>query len=112
MSVCNCSFIETNRMFRQISRVNKACFSKFREEKDTFGPIQVPEDKYWGAQTQRSIQNFDIARETDKMPLPIVRAMGILKKCAAKVNVGYALSDNVCKSPFIQRRPLSKRVTK
>ena len=36
--------------------------SMYREEKDTFGPIQVPADKYWGAQTQRSLQNFNIAR--------------------------------------------------
>ena len=34
----------------------------YRQEQDTFGPIQVPADKYWGAQTQRSLQNFDIAR--------------------------------------------------
>lgn len=46
----------------------------------------------WGAQTQRSMQNFDIARDTDKMPVPIVRALGVLKKCAAKVNIQYGLS--------------------
>ena len=83
-------------MFRLISKINKASFSKFREEKDTFGPIQVPAEKYWGAQTQRSIQNFDIARDTDTMPLPIVRALGILKKCAAKVNINYALPEKIC----------------
>ena len=37
-------------------------FSQFRQEKDTFGPINVPADRLWGAQTQRSLQNFDIAR--------------------------------------------------
>lgn len=71
-------------------------FSSFREEKDTFGPIQVPADKYWGAQTQRSLQNFDIARDTDRMPLPIIRSFGILKKCAAKVNVKYGLPQRIC----------------
>ena len=83
-------------MLRIISKINKANFSKFREEKDTFGPIQVPAEKYWGAQTQRSIQNFDIARDTDRMPLPVIRALGILKKCAAKVNLKYALPGNIC----------------
>ena len=83
-------------MIQRFSRINKYWFSKFREERDTFGPIQVPADKYWGAQTQRSIQNFDIARDTDRMPLPIVKAMGILKKCAAKVNVQYALPEKIC----------------
>lgn len=83
-------------MIQRFSKINKYFFSKFREEKDTFGPIQVPADKYWGAQTQRSIQNFDIARDTDRMPLPIVKALGILKKCAAKVNVEYALPEKIC----------------
>ncbi len=71
-------------------RINYS-FTKYREERDTFGPIQVPEDKLWAAQTQRSIQNFDIARDTDLMPIPIIRAFGVLKKCAALVNVNYGL---------------------
>ncbi|KAK8947312.1 hypothetical protein KSP39_PZI006413 [Platanthera zijinensis] len=57
----------------------------FREERDTFGPILVPIDKLWGAQTQRSLQNFDIGGERERMPEPIIRAFGIIKKCAAKV---------------------------
>merc|ERR1712127_346701 len=61
----------------------RASFStKFREEADTFGPIQVPADKYWGAQTQRSLQNFKIGGERERMPLPAVRAFGILKAAA------------------------------
>jgi fumarate hydratase, class II len=76
-------------------RVNRNYFSKFREERDTFGPIQVPADRYWAAQTQRSVQNFDIARDTDRMPIPIVRAFGILKKCAAKINVRYGLDPKI-----------------
>ncbi|KAG8097233.1 hypothetical protein GUJ93_ZPchr0013g35263 [Zizania palustris] len=56
----------------------------FREERDTFGPIKVPNDKLWGAQTQRSLQNFDIGGERERMPVPIIRAFGVLKKCAAK----------------------------
>ena len=48
-----------------------------RAETDSFGPIEVPADRYWGAQTQRSLQNFRIGGE--RMPKPIVRALGIVK---------------------------------
>ena len=58
----------------------------FRIEKDTMGQVQVPADKYWGAQTQRSIENFKIARETNKMPVEIIRAFAYLKKAAAITN--------------------------
>ncbi|KAF2325129.1 hypothetical protein GH714_022938 [Hevea brasiliensis] len=63
----------------------------FREERDTFGPIQVRADKLWGAQTQRSLQNFEIGGEREPMQEPIIRAFGILKKCAVKVNEEYGL---------------------
>ena len=76
---------------------NHRYFSAFREERDTFGPIQVPADKLWGAQTQRSMQNFDIARNTDKMPVPVVRAFGVLKKSAAIVNLRFGLEAKICK---------------
>jgi fumarate hydratase class II len=55
-----------------------------RQESDTFGPIDVAADRYWGAQTQRSLQNFKIS--TERMPPPIVRALGIVKLAAARVN--------------------------
>lgn len=55
-----------------------------REESDTFGPIGVAADRYWGAQTQRSLQNFRISSET--MPPSMVRALGIVKQAAARVN--------------------------
>jgi fumarate hydratase class II len=58
---------------------------KTRTETDTFGPIQVEADKYWGAQAQRSLQNFKIGDE--KMPAPIVRALGIVKRAAAETNM-------------------------
>ncbi|KMZ56796.1 Fumarate hydratase [Zostera marina] len=70
----------------------------FREEKDTFGPILVPLEKYWGAQTQRSLQNFDIGGEREKMPEPVIRAFGVLKKCAAKVNMEYGLDKTIGKA--------------
>lgn len=59
---------------------------EFRTEKDTLGKVQVPADKYWGAQTQRSIDNFQIAQDINKMPKEIVRAFAILKKAAALTN--------------------------
>jgi fumarate hydratase class II len=62
-----------------------------RVETDTFGPIEVPADRYWGAQTQRSLQNFKIGGET--MPLPLVRALGIVKLAAARVNMGMGQLD-------------------
>ncbi len=57
-----------------------------RAETDSIGQIDVPADKYWGAQTQRSLQNFKISDE--KMPLALVHALGIVKLAAARVNVG------------------------
>jgi fumarate hydratase class II len=57
----------------------------FRTEKDTMGPVQVPADKYWGAQTQRSKENFTIGGHI--MPLEIIRAFAILKKAAAYTNM-------------------------
>ena len=56
-----------------------------RTETDTFGPIDVPADRYWGAQAQRSLGNFKIGWE--KQPLPIVRALGIIKLAAAQTNM-------------------------
>jgi|UniRef100_A0A7C3HCA1 fumarate hydratase class II len=58
----------------------------YRIETDTMGEVQVEESRYWGAQTQRSLQNFPIGQERFKMPRSIIRAMGILKKGAALAN--------------------------
>ena len=60
-----------------------------RTESDSMGPIEVPADHYWGAQTQRSLHHFAISRDT--MPVPIVRAFGILKQAAADVNAELGL---------------------
>src|SRR4030095_14163901 len=60
--------------------------SNFRTEKDTMGQVQVPADKYWGAQTQRSIDNFKIAQDINRMPIEIIRAFAYLKKAAAISN--------------------------
>ena len=54
-----------------------------REEFDSLGKVLVPEDKLWGAQTQRSIDNFKIGVNTNKMPIEIIQAYAVLKKSAA-----------------------------
>jgi fumarate hydratase class II len=65
--------------------------TKTRTETDSFGPLEVPSDKYWGAQTQRSLGNFKIGGET--MPVPLVRALGIVKSAAATTNVSLSNLD-------------------
>lgn len=71
----------------------KACTKNqsTRTEKDTFGNIQVPNDKFWGAQTQRSSQNFKIGNEAEVMPIEIIKALAIIKKAAALVNMDLGL---------------------
>ena len=58
----------------------------YRTEKDTMGEVEVPAQRYWGAQTQRSRDNFKIGGETTRMPLEIIHAFAILKKSAAEAN--------------------------
>ncbi|HZA02395.1 MAG TPA: class II fumarate hydratase [Hyphomicrobiaceae bacterium] len=64
---------------------------KMRIETDTFGPIEVPADKYWGAQAQRSLGNFKIGWE--RQPGPIIRALGIVKRAAAETNMALGKLD-------------------
>lgn len=73
----------------------------FRTEKDTFGPIEVPSDRLWGAQTARSLKFFSISSE--KIPLPVIYAVAIVKRAAAVVNKGNGSlkpekSDAICKA--------------
>src|ERR1700694_3441144 len=65
--------------------------SATRIETDSFGPIEVPADRYWGAQTERSRQNFRIGQ--DRMPMPIIHALGIVKLAAAETNRELGLLD-------------------
>ncbi|HEX2559779.1 class II fumarate hydratase, partial [Phenylobacterium sp.] len=62
-----------------------------RTETDTFGPIEVPADRYWGAQTQRSLSNFKIGWE--KQPQPIIKALGVVKRAAAEANMALGKLD-------------------
>jgi len=70
------------------SRLDQA----YRTEADTFGELKVPVDKYYGAQTLRSVMNFPIGdRASERMPKPVIKAFGVLKKAAAEVNKEYGL---------------------
>ncbi|KAI8994931.1 fumarate hydratase [Pilobolus umbonatus] len=94
----------TNTVLRQAALLNRSnrlfstasvALQKFRAERDTFGDLQVPADKYWGAQTQRSLQNFDIGGSRERMPEPLIRAFGVVKKAAATVNMTYGLDTEI-----------------
>jgi fumarate hydratase, class II len=73
---------------------------KTRTETDSFGPIEVAADKYWGAQAQRSLMNFKIGEE--KMPAPIVRALGIVKRAAAETNMALGLLKPELGEPIVR----------
>ena len=60
-----------------------------RMERDTLGEVEVPSDRYWGAQTARSLSNFPIG--TESMPREVIRALGILKLAAARANTSLGL---------------------
>merc|ERR1712223_2055774 len=76
-----------------------AAMSGYRIERDTFGELQVPEDKYYGAQTLRSVMNFPIGdRASERMPLPVIKAFGVLKKAAAQANQEFGLDPTVAKA--------------
>ncbi|OIQ30198.1 MAG: fumarate hydratase, class II [Alphaproteobacteria bacterium MedPE-SWcel] len=74
--------------------------SNTRTETDSFGPLEVPSEKYWGAQTQRSIMNFPIGWE--KQPVAIVRALGVIKKACAMANVASGALDKTIGDAIVQ----------
>ena len=80
---------------RMLSTTRAALEGDYRVERDTFGDLHVPADKYWGAQTQRSSQNFRIGGPPARMPLPLIKAFGVLKKAAAHVNEKYGLDPKL-----------------
>ncbi|KAB8231885.1 fumarase fum1 [Aspergillus alliaceus] len=83
--------ISSKRAFGTTARMASAT----RVETDAFGEIEVPADKYWGAQTQRSLGNFDINQPQDRMPEGVVKAFGILKGAAAAVNMKFGLDPKI-----------------
>ncbi|XP_015438433.1 PREDICTED: fumarate hydratase, mitochondrial-like isoform X2 [Dufourea novaeangliae] len=71
---------------------------EYRIEKDTFGELKVPKDKYYGAQTMRSVLNFPIGDTFERMPYGVIVAMGILKKAAAEVNKDFGMDTKVAEA--------------
>src|SRR5258708_39814306 len=89
-----------------MTAIDPGSSAKVRVETDSFGAIEVPGDKYWGAQAQRSLGNFKIGWE--KQPKPIVRALGIVKRAAADVNMALGRLDP---KPGKARAPAAQAVT-
>lgn len=92
----NSSKITQEPRFERQFHATSYRMAETRAETDAFGEVQVPADKYWGAQTERSLENFKINQPQDRMPPPIIRAFGILKGAAAKVNQRYGLGTHWC----------------
>ncbi|HWB05980.1 MAG TPA: class II fumarate hydratase [Verrucomicrobiales bacterium] len=78
----------------------KTSKANIRVERDSFGEIECPADKYWGAQTQRSLENFKIGGE--RMPLPLIRALALVKKAAALTNIQLGSLDTRIGNAIIQ----------
>ncbi|EDW19383.1 probable fumarate hydratase, mitochondrial [Drosophila mojavensis] len=72
--------------------------SQSRTESDTLGKIEVPADRYFGAQTMRCLNNFPFGDPSERMPKSIIQAMGIVKKAAAEVNLEYGMESSICSS--------------
>ncbi|HHN67787.1 MAG TPA: class II fumarate hydratase, partial [Thermopetrobacter sp.] len=71
-----------------------------RIETDSFGDVEVPADRYWGAQTQRSLRNFPIGEE--RMPRPLIHALGVIKRAAAEANMALGDLDPVIGQAIIE----------
>ena len=78
----------------------ESILSLYRIENDSFGNLKVPNEKLWGAQTQRSLKNFKIGNE--KMPKELIRALGIVKLCAAKTNMNLGILDRSVGSAIVK----------
>jgi fumarate hydratase class II len=96
MKLLSTSFRAMANPLKQTSAALSTSASKldqaYRIEADTFGELKVPVEKYYGAQTLRSVMNFPIGdRASERMPRPVIKAFGVLKKAAAEVNKDYGL---------------------
>ncbi|CAF9935174.1 MAG: fumarase fum1 [Alectoria fallacina] len=87
-----------NQLIRSNQSFSQRLSMSTRTETDAFGEVQVESDKYWGAQTERSLENFKINQPQDRMPPPVVRAFGILKGAAATVNINFGLDPKLGKA--------------
>ncbi|CEG41459.1 fumarate mitochondrial [Plasmopara halstedii] len=75
--------------------------SSFRIETDSIGEVKVENTRYWGAQTQRSLENFPIGGARERMPMPVIKAFGVVKKCAAKYNLKQGKLDRAVADKII-----------
>lgn len=89
------SFHSTGAALLSLRGMPSTAPGSFRVEKDTMGEVQVPDDRLWGAQTQRSLEHFAIGGERERMPLPLIHAFGYLKKACAAVNVEFGLDPKI-----------------
>ena len=84
---------------------------EYRLEHDTMGEVRVPADRYWGAQTQRSFENFRIG--TEKIPPEVIRAFAVVKLAAARANARsatrYSTASSTATSPSSSGRPAAAR---
>ena len=87
------SLVTPTRCASLVTRTRVACAST-RVESDAFGELEVPSSALYGAQTKRSMINFPIGGEQARMPMPVIRAFGVLKKCAAKYNLTAGKMDH------------------
>ncbi|XP_075452955.1 fumarate hydratase, mitochondrial [Ascaphus truei] len=105
LRVCNRTLLSAPNRHTPALKLNSvaqhekmASSDTYRIESDTFGDLKVPNNKYYGAQTVRSTMNFKIGGVSERMPIPVIRAFGILKRAAAEVNQDYGLDPKVAKA--------------
>ncbi|XP_035997145.1 fumarate hydratase, mitochondrial [Fundulus heteroclitus] len=97
----NCSLLTLQRLHtssKLLICTSRMAASEFRLERDTFGELKVPADKYYGAQTVRSTMNFKIGGPSERMPIQVIKAFGILKRAAAEVNKEYGLDPKLAEA--------------
>ncbi|XP_004068402.1 fumarate hydratase, mitochondrial [Oryzias latipes] len=94
----NCNFLNLQKVQAKpklLFCTSGMAASGYRIERDTFGELKVPADKYYGAQTVRSTMNFKIGGPSERMPIQVIKAFGILKKAAAEVNKEFGLDPKL-----------------
>src|ERR1700744_3390969 len=79
------SIVRFEKIMKKASQLSSHSADATRSESDSFGPIEVPADRYWGAQTQRSLQNFKIGGE--RLPASLIHALGLQKRAGARANI-------------------------
>ncbi|XP_032881353.1 fumarate hydratase, mitochondrial isoform X1 [Amblyraja radiata] len=92
-----CQLFPKNSLLATVVAISKRMESSegYRIEYDTFGELKVPNDRYYGAQTVRSMMNFKIGGMSERMPIQVIKAFGILKRAAAEVNMDYGLDPKI-----------------